>query len=80
MSNVLDHPQPYIPGQLRVRRLSDRLFCLVGNYCVQQNVGTDHQQLIYEALEIAANSDDRFAPQFRAMCDEYLKLTENWAD
>lgn len=80
MGNVLNHPQAYIPGQLKIGRTSDRLFYLIGNYCVPDNIGTDHQQLIYEALEIAAHSTDKFAPQFRAMCDEYLELTKDWAD
>lgn len=72
-------PKRYIPGQLKITKVNDDRFVLEGNYMVR-GIATDHQQLIYEALEIAANSTDQYAPQFRAMCDEYLDLTKHWDD
>lgn len=71
-------PAVYIPGSLQVSRDSDSRFTLQGNYMVGATHNADHMQLIYEALEIAANSDDKFAPTFAAFRDELLKLTEHW--
>ena len=79
MSDVLEHPQAYVKGQLTIEKNGEGRFIMYGNWS-ELNRGTDHQQLIYEALEIAANSTDRYAPQFRAMCDEYLELTKDWVD
>ena len=81
MTDILNHPQAYIPGELEITR-QDAAYSgrctLAGNFNVSKNIATDHLQLIYEALEIAAHSDDKFAPQFRAMCDELMALTQDW--
>ena len=83
MTDVLNHPMVYVPGSLEIVRGEPEhagRFTLRGNY---QAVGThtaNHFQLIYEALEIAAHSNDKFAPAFRAMCDELMALSEDWAD
>lgn len=79
MSNVEQLLSGYIPGTLQITKLSDTRFRMEGNWSIQ-NGGSDHLQLIYEALEIAANSSDQFKQQFRAMCDEQLKLTADWVD
>lgn len=75
--SITEHPNAYVTGSLKMTLNTDNTFTLTGN-CFFENRGTDHQQLIYEALEIAANSRDRFANQFRAMCNEYLELTKDW--
>ena len=64
----------YIPGTLQLTKLSDTRFRLEGNWSLVNGV-TDHQQLICEALEIAAKSDDLFKAQFQGMYDEYMELT-----
>lgn len=82
MDNIARHPQSYIPGSLSIKRNVEGShtgrFTLEGNFQVGDMVNTDHFQLIYEALEIAANSTDKIAPQFRAMCDELMQLTMDW--
>lgn len=82
MSNILRHEQSYIPGQLKITRNEPNShsgkFTLEGNFMVGGNCDADHFQLIYEALVIAANSDDKFAPQFRAMLKEFMDLTADW--
>lgn len=79
MNDVKQLLSGYIPGTLELTKLSDTRFRLEGNWSIS-NGGSDHQQLIYEALEIAANSNDQFKAQFAAMCKEYLELTADWAD
>lgn len=78
MSDVLSHPMVYVPGTLSIVRDSDTRFTLTGNYQIAGTHAADHFQLIYEALEIAAHSDDKFKPAFRAMCDELMGLTAHW--
>lgn len=80
MTNVISHPIVYVPGSLMIERSSDGRFTLTGNYQIGGTHPADHAQLIFEALEIAANSTDKFAPAFRAMCDEFMDLTLDWAD
>jgi hypothetical protein len=60
----------------KAEELSDTRFRLEGNWSIG-NGGTDHQQMIYEALEIAAHSDDKFKLAFAAMCEEWLELTKD---
>ena len=82
MSNILRHEQSYIPGQLKIMRNEpdsySGKFTLEGNFTLGGNCDVDHLQLIYEALEIAANSGDKFTPQFRAMLKEFMELTVDW--
>lgn len=83
MTDVLSHPMVYVRGSLIIKRqepTTDGRFTLEGNFHVTKTMQADHFQLIYEALEIAAHSDDKFAPAFRAMCDELMDLTRDWAD
>lgn len=83
MSDVANLPTVYVRGSLEVVRGEPEhanRFTLRGNYQIVGTHTADHFQLIYEALEIAANSDDKFAPAFRAMCDELMDLTRDWAD
>lgn len=40
--------------------------------------GSDHFQLIYEALEIAAHSQDKFAPEFHDMVSELMNMSADW--
>ena len=77
MTNVVQLQSEYMFGTLQLTKLSNGRFCLVGNW---NRHTANHGQLIYGALEIASNSNDPFALQFRAMCHEYLKLTADWAD
>ncbi len=79
MADIVELPSGYIPGTLELTKISATRFRLEGNWSME-NGGSDHQQLIYEALEIAANSSDKFKAQFRAMCEEYLELTKDWVD
>lgn len=80
MSDVLSHPLVYVPGSLVITRQLDGRFTLEGNYQVVGTHAADHFQLIYEALKIAAHSNDKFKPAFRAMCDELMGLTSHWDD
>lgn len=79
MPDVIQLLSGYIPGTLQITKLSDTRFRLEGNWSIS-NHGSDHQQLIYEALEIAANSTDQYAPQFKAMLAEYMAITADWVD
>lgn len=79
MADIVDLLSGYIPGTLELHRISATRFRLEGNWS-GANGGTNHQQLIYQALEIAANSSDQFKAQFKAMCEEYLELTKDWVD
>ena len=79
MSDVTQLLTGYVPGTLELTKLSDTRFRLEGNWSID-NGGTDHQQMIYEALEIAAHSNDKFKLAFKAMCEEYLELTKDWVD
>lgn len=78
MTDVTDFPTVYVRGSLVIERETDSRFVLKGNYMLGGTHTADHFQLIYEALEIAANSKDKFAPTFRAMCDELMDLTRTW--
>ena len=83
MFNVTDLPTVYVRGSLEIVRGEPEYanrFTLRGNYQIAGTHTADHFQLIYEALEIAAHSNDKFAPVFRAMCDELMDLTRDWAD
>ena len=79
MTDVKQLLSGYIPGTLELTKLSDTRFRLEGNWSIS-NGGSDHQQIIYEALEIAANSNDKYKLQFKSMCEEYLELTKDWVD
>lgn len=79
MSDVVQLLSGYIPGTLQITKLSETRFRLEGNWSLA-NHGSDHCQIIYEALEIAANSNDQYKAQFRAMCEEYLELTKDWVE
>jgi len=76
--NVLNHPKAYVPGSLELTREGETRFVMRGNYMIGGTHAADHCQLIYEALEIAAHSNDPFANVFAAMRDEWLSLTETW--
>lgn len=69
----------YTAGLFTIKRMPSSLNRVViecyGGVSAQ---GTDHQQLIYEALEIAARSHDPYAADFAAFLDELMKLTEDW--
>ena len=69
----------YIPGQMSISRNGHR-FTLEGNWAIGSVEGTDHMQLIYEALEIAAHSNDKFKKVFEAFVTEYMELTATWDD
>jgi hypothetical protein len=68
----------YITGQLKLTRKGVQ-FTLNGLVMPETNA-SDHFQLIYEALEIAARSNDEYAKDFAAMRDELMALTEDWGD
>jgi hypothetical protein len=71
----------YIPGGLTIERLNPGYsgrFRLEGNWAIGRAEGSDHFQLIYEALEIAAHSDDKFKKVFEAFVNEFMTLTEDW--
>lgn len=71
----------YRRGFLKIERIPNAVnrVAIVCNGGVSRT-GVDHQQLIYEALEIAAHSKDAFAADFAAFRDELLQLTEDWDD
>jgi hypothetical protein len=71
-------PTGYIPGQMTIERLPGGRFKLEGNWALGPTQGSDHFQLLYEALEITAASDDKFKVTFKAMLDEYMTLTYDW--
>lgn len=79
MSVIEQHPQSYILGQLTIEKDGDNRFVMRGNWADKIR-GTDHMQIIYEALEIAANSNDPFAKFFEAMLKEFVDITEHWVD
>ncbi len=78
----------YKTGMLEIEKLSPFRFRLEGNWMVgNRGDGADHMQLIYEALEIAAQSNlaltadwDAFKEDFKLMRDEFLALTADWVD
>lgn len=63
-------------GSLKLTKQGNR-FTLEGDITIG-GTNTDHSQLLYEALEIAAASKDKFAPEFADFCAEYLELTKDW--
>ena len=69
----------YIPGTLTIERTEPNRFKLEGNWSVGLTA-TDHMQLIYEALEIAAHSNDKFKQVFAAFVTEFMELTSDWDD
>jgi len=80
MTEVLSHPMVYVPGSLTIEREANGRFNLTGNYQIHGTHAADHFQLIYEALEIAAHSTDKFAPAFQAMLNELMEKTVHWDD
>jgi hypothetical protein len=68
----------YMGNQFTVERLPDNRFRFEGNWSVGTVRGDDHFQLIYEALEIAAASNDKFKETFRKFGDELLEKTVDW--
>lgn len=78
----------YIPGELSLERLpgpsgtidDSTRFRLEGNWAAGMAKGADHMQLIYEALEIAANSNDKFKQVFNAFVQEFMVLNADWVD
>lgn len=69
--------EPYKIGKLKITHLSNNRFILEGD-CNPKDHSSDHFQLIYEALEIAAHSDDKFASDYADMVAELMILTANW--
>lgn len=72
----------YVPNRMKLTPNKETgRFTMEADYCRPNSINTsDHFQLIYEALEIAAHSDDRFKQAFRDMCDELLNLSKDWMD
>ena len=71
--------EKYVKGQLKMELLKDEngtRFRLEGNFLKSP----DHCQLLYEALELAANSDDLFKSHFEAMLEETIELTAKWEE
>ena len=69
----------YVVGQMKIELSEDRQsFTLKGNALKDRS--SDHFQLIYEALEIAANSKDAFKADFASMRDELLAQSADWMD
>ncbi len=66
----------YQVGKMTLTRDGDR-FTLTGDV-MPSGLGSDHYQLIYEALEMAAASDDKFAQDFSLMRDEIVSLSSDW--
>lgn len=68
----------YVFGQMKLTKNGNR-FTLEGNVMPNQD-DSDHFQLIYEALEIAAHSQDIFSSDFADMCAEFMNMSVDWID
>lgn len=70
--------QSYRMGSLTLKRAGKR-FTLEGDVD-PSNLGSDHFQLIFEALSMAADSDDPFKQDFALMLSELTEQSADWPE
>ncbi len=67
----------YRPGRVSLMKDQSGRFSLNGDFD-SPGREIDHFQLIYEALEIAGQSEDLYASQFQGLCREIGDLSSDW--